>query len=286
MTIGIIGAGRVGGGLARALAAHGYRVGAVASRRRTSADALASHLPGCDARDTPQEVADACDLVFIATPDDAIGPVAASVGWRPGTAVVHCSGAVEIDALAPAQVAGAQVGGFHPMQIFEDPASAVRALAGATIALEAGEPLLGRLRAMAEAIGGRPITLPPGARVVYHASASFASPFVVVMLEEAARLWEGIGLTADDALAALLPLARGTLDIVARGGTARATRGPAARGDVGTTTRHLEALGAADPEAARVYRFLLRKALPLARMRGSLTAEGAVALERLLAREG
>ncbi len=285
MRIGFIGAGRVGTGLARVLTTHGYAVVAVASRHRASAEALAVQVPGCMVHEAAQAVADTCDLVFVTTPDDAIAPVAASVRWREGMAVVHCSGAAEVETLAPARAAGAQVGGFHPLQIFEDAEAAARNLRGAIIAVEAGEPLAGELGAIAEAIGGRPIALPPGARVIYHASASFASPFVAALLQEAARLWERIGLSADDALAALVPLARGTLDIVERAGTARATGGPAARGDLGTIRRHLAALARTDGEAALMYRRMLLTSLPLAQTRGSLSEAGAAELAGMLREE-
>ena len=44
--IGFVGAGAVGGSLAVALSKQGYRVVAVASRSRSSAESLAARLPG------------------------------------------------------------------------------------------------------------------------------------------------------------------------------------------------------------------------------------------------
>ena len=99
-TIGFIGAGAVGGTLAVALGQAGYRVVAVASRTFASAHRLAQRLVGCTAYAAPQQVVDACELVFISTPDDAIGQVAAGLTWRAGQRVVHCSGATSLDVFA------------------------------------------------------------------------------------------------------------------------------------------------------------------------------------------
>lgn len=48
------------------------------------------------------------------------------------------------------------------------------------------------------------------------------------------RIWQGFGKSAAEALAALVPLARGTLDSIARDGTVSGLAGPISRGDTGT----------------------------------------------------
>ena len=72
-------------------------------------------------------------------PAGAIAPccqaVAQAVGWRSGQGVAHCSGAVEVTALAPAQVAGAVIGGFHPLQAFATVEAALAVLPGSFFAL-------------------------------------------------------------------------------------------------------------------------------------------------------
>ena len=58
----------------------------------------------------------------------------------------------------------AQVGGFHPLQMFADPEVAARGLKGCAIAVEAEEPLAGTLLHMVADLGARPLRVPPGAR--------------------------------------------------------------------------------------------------------------------------
>ncbi|MEY4710656.1 MAG: hypothetical protein RIS88_106, partial [Pseudomonadota bacterium] len=121
--IGFIGAGRLGKALAWSLAQRGLRVVAVASDTIEGAQELAAPIRGCAAM-SDQAVADACDLVFITTPDEVIARAVAAVTWRAGVSVVHCSGVTEVAALDAAAAAGAAIGGFHPMQTFGDPQAA------------------------------------------------------------------------------------------------------------------------------------------------------------------
>src|SRR5437764_2852249 len=91
--IGFVGAGAVGSTLARAFAARGAHVVAITSRTPAHAEALARVLPGTIVVAGVAEVAAACDLVFLAVPDDAISALAAAIPWSAGQSVVHLSGA-------------------------------------------------------------------------------------------------------------------------------------------------------------------------------------------------
>jgi len=282
LRIGFIGAGRVASGLGLALAGHGYAVVASSSRNVRSAQALAARVPGMKAVSHAQEVADAATLVFITTPDDLIGETAAGVAWRSGQSVAHCSGAADVDVLASARAAGARIGGFHPLQNFAVPETAARELAGCTFAIEAEEPLAGTLDAIARSLGGVPLRLPPGVRALYHASASYAGPFVVRLLLEAASLWSAFGVEPDAALRALLPLARGTLASVSASGSHAYIGGAVARGDVGTVRRHLEAMRRFAPDRRASYARLLLEIVPVAVHQGTLSEDRANELTALL----
>lgn len=262
--LAFIGAGRLGQTLARALAAQGLSIVAVASRSDAAARDLAARLPGCSALGAEQAVA-AADLVFLTVPDDAIAALAEALPWRAGQAVVHCSGATELSALDGAARRGAEVGGFHPLQIFSDPERALALLPGSTVAIEAGVALSQALHELAALLGMNPLTLQPGTRAAYHGAASFAASFLLSMLDEASQVWAAIGLPRQQALQSLLPLARGTLDAAASKGLAQALAGPISRGDAGVLAAHLRAFDALGSEHGRFYRELARRQLSLAR---------------------
>ena len=190
MNIGVIGPGRVGGGLARLLAERGYAAPAVAGRTPERAQNLAASLPACEAVPA-QEVADTCDLVFITTPDSAIAAVARAVSWRPGQGVVHCSGALPAAALAMVEKFGALPGAFHPLQTLPDAQAACANLPGSFVAIEAAEPLLGRLTAIADALGCAWGYVPPASRPAYHAAAVLVSNYTVALAHAGVELWRG-----------------------------------------------------------------------------------------------
>ena len=101
-TVGFVGAGRTGSALALNLAQAGYPVVAVASRSAASAHRLAARIGGCTPLPDAQAVAGTAELVFVTTPDDVIAQVVSGVSWHSGQGVVHCSGALGLEPLAPA----------------------------------------------------------------------------------------------------------------------------------------------------------------------------------------
>jgi predicted short-subunit dehydrogenase-like oxidoreductase (DUF2520 family) len=279
-TLGIVGAGRVGTGLALSFARAGFPVVAVASRSAASARRLARRLRGaCVA--TPQQVADRAELVFLAVPDDAIEAAASAIRWRAGSACVHCSGAGDLDLLARAAADGARAGGFHPLRMFGEPGKSFD-LRGCAIAIAGPAPLARTLERLARAVGARPLRLPEGARALYHIGANFSGAFVVALIAETVALWKTLGIREKDALAALLPLLHGSADNVARLGLAGALGSVVARGDVGTIRRHLDALAAGAPQSLGLYRLLSLRTVPLALAKGTLKPEAARRIETLL----
>ena len=269
--IGFIGIGTLGRGLALALDAAGRPVTAAASRRRESADWLAARIPGCIAMDAAQQVADACDLVFITTPDGAIAGVASGVDWRSGQGVAHCCGAASVELLESAAASGAAVGAMHPFQTFAGlsaPADAARRLDGVTFAIAANGWLESYLPDLAAALGGRAIAISDELRPLYHASAVLGCGYVATLLHAAISLWEPLGLHADDGASAVMPLVRATVEAIANAGTLAAATGPAVRGDAATTAAHLAALTHHAPHLAPLYRELTIATLPLAQDKG------------------
>jgi predicted short-subunit dehydrogenase-like oxidoreductase (DUF2520 family) len=280
--LGFIGAGRVAHTLARAAQQAGWAVSHVASRQAGRAQALADALPGCSAVSMEAVVAH-CDLVLLTVSDDAIASVCAGLPWHPGQAAVHCSGATEVAALQTAAAAGAAVGGFHPLTVFADAAATLPSLPGCTVAIEAQGALKLTLDQLAQDLHLRPLSLPPGARARYHAAAHYAGAFLNALLGEAARLWASFGASEAQVLAALVPLARSTLNAAQTGGLAGSLPGVVSRGDVGTLRKHLDALDALpEQDIAALYRELALRTLRTARGAGRLDAAQVAAIEALL----
>jgi predicted short-subunit dehydrogenase-like oxidoreductase (DUF2520 family) len=280
----VVGAGRVGTGLAVLLSRAGHRIVA-ASGRNGSRARIEHYLPGVPVV-SGAEATEAADVVILGVPDDVIEPTSAELAeagaLRDGQSVVHFSGATSLDALEAARLAGATVLSLHPLQSVPTVEAAIARLPGAAMAVtahdEVGYALGERLAADA---GGRPFRLPDERKPLYHAAAVFCSNYLVAVEGLAERLFREAGL--DDPVDLFAPLARATLDNVLEDGPATALTGPAARGDAGTVQRNLEALRAHAPDAAAAYVALARVALDLAEHAGTLDAEGRARVEEVLA---
>ncbi len=247
-TTRIIGPGRAGRSLARALGEAGWTV-----------------LPLLGRGDDLADAALGADVLVLAVPDDAIAGVAASVRPASSTVVVHLAGSLGAGVLAPHPRRAA----LHPLVVLPDPETGARRLrSGVTFAL-AGDPAAAEI---ATALGGSVVPVPDEARAAYHAAASVAANHVVALLGQVERIAGAAGLP----LEAFLPLARAAVEDAGRLGPRRALTGPAARGDWQTLARHLAAI----PESERAgYRAGVGLALQLTVGPGAVVPEPAAAPE-------
>jgi predicted short-subunit dehydrogenase-like oxidoreductase (DUF2520 family) len=282
LKIGFIGAGTVGTALAVLLSSKGYRFVGASRRTRTIEGKKTSMVSNLRILDTNQEVADAADLVFITTPDGAIGKVASEVRWLSGQSVVHCSGADSVDILEPARKSGAMVGGFHPLQTFAGVERAIENIPGSTFGIEAEEPLLTTLKDMADALGGNWIKLEAGDKVAYHAAAVFACNYLVTLVKMATDLWQTFSIPTDQSTKALLPLIKGTLHNIETIGIPDCLTGPIARGDTGTINKHLKALHEKAPALLFPYKELGLQTIPVALAKGKIDEKQAKEMESVL----
>jgi predicted short-subunit dehydrogenase-like oxidoreductase (DUF2520 family) len=120
-------------------------------------------------------------------------------------------------------------------------------------------------------------------RVAYHAAASMVSNDVVGLFACAVEMLESIGPSRPEAIAALLPLASGTLSQLADSGLRGGLTGPVARGDAETLADHLDELSRRSPDAALIHRALSRTLLNLTERLGpTLSATDRKRMRRLL----
>lgn len=280
---GIVGAGSVGTALGVALERAGWPVTAVASRDPGRRERFRSLVGGVRAFAEPEALVDDVELVILAVPDDVVAPLAGSLRLYAGQAIVHTSGLLGAEVLAPALGAGSQAGAFHPLVAFADLDRALAALPGATIAIEGDEDLAAHLADMADAIGAVPVRIAPGSKAAYHAAAVMAAGGVVALLDVVREIAAATGMDEAGALRIYLPLLRQTVDNAEALGVERALTGPAPRGDAGTVAAHLAALRAEAPDALPVYRALLDRSIAIAQRRGALAPEAAERLRTALA---
>ena len=280
--IGIVGAGAVGTALGVALTRGGWPVHGVASREPARRERFRSLVPGVRAFSDATPLVEEVELIILAVPDDAIPGVAGSLHMYSGQAMIHTSGLLGAEALAGAMAAGTQVGSFHPLVAFADLERAVAALHGATIAIEGDDQLLDLLARMAEAVGGTPVRIAPGAKAAYHAAAVLAAGGFVALLDAIVELGRVAGLDEAGSLAIYGPLIEQTLGNARTLGVAAALTGPMTRGDRGTVARHLATVAEHAPAVLPLYLAAAEREIQLAVGRGALTPEAAEGLRLAL----
>jgi predicted short-subunit dehydrogenase-like oxidoreductase (DUF2520 family) len=282
LKLGFIGAGTVGTALAFRLNRQGYQISAVASRSRDSAVRFLQTVGSGKIYHDPQSVADNADFVFLTTPDDAIPDIVETVRWHSGQYLVHCSGADSVDVLEPARMVGALVGSFHPLQTFASIQKAIDNLPGSTFALEADGSLFDILKEMALSLNGQWIKLGAGDKAAYHAAAVMTSNYLVTLIKLATDLWGSFGIPREQALHALMPLLKGTVNNLENLGLPKALTGPIARGDIGTVQIHLRALNDSAPGVIPAYCEMGLQTVPIAVAKGKINQSQAYQLTNML----
>lgn len=211
-TIAIVGAGRVGRVLSRALRGAGFDVLGPLRREQS--------MP-------------TVDIALLCVPDTAIAAVAFVA--RPHARLVgHVSGATP---LADVDFS------LHPLQTFTGSETPdVFHGIGAAIDGRTDDALL-VAEQLALALGARPFRVDDAHRASYHAAASFASNFTLTVLDAAERLAIASGIPSDDARGRLATLVRQTVQNWSASGAASVLTGPIARGDEATVARQREAAG-------------------------------------------
>ncbi|MEU6845715.1 DUF2520 domain-containing protein [Streptomyces sp. NPDC046716] len=283
LTVGVVGAGRVGPALAASLQLAGHRPVAVSGVSDASVRRAATLLPDVPLV-PPAEVLARADLVLLTVPDDILpGLVEGFVetgSIRPGQLLVHTSGRFGAKVLDPALRAGALPLALHPAMTFTGTAVDVQRLAGCSFGVTAPEELRLAAEALVIEMGGEPEWIAEEMRPLYHAALALGANHLVTLVAQAMDLLRDAGVTAPDRM--LGPLLGAALDNALRSGDAALT-GPVARGDAGTVAAHVAELRAHAPQTVAGYLAMARATADRALAHGLLKPELAEDLLDVLA---
>ena len=276
-TVAIIGAGRVGGVIGKLLAKAGFAVSAIVCRTPQSAEKAQKFIGSGNAMTDPVKAVATADIIFITTPDGAIKSVcdriAAEKGFRPGSLVIHTSGAHTLDLLDSAKNLGAQRAVIHPLQSLPGMEQGAKNLPGSYFRIEADPEAIQTARELVQVLGGIELALPKWrsdqqSAALYHAGAVAVSNYFVALIEYGLRFYQELGADKQQALQAVLPLIKGTLGNIEALGTTKALTGPIARGDGETIRGHIQAMEERLPDLLPLYRELAKQTIAIARERG------------------
>ncbi|MDJ0393431.1 DUF2520 domain-containing protein [Rhodococcus sp. G-MC3] len=268
LTVGIVGAGRVGTALGEALERVGHLVVGCSAVSEDSRHRARTRLP--DTQILPvDEVARRAELLILAVPDTELGSIAtglaATGAIAPGKLVAHTSGANGIAVLAPLTACGAVPLAIHPAMTFsgypEDTDRLASACFGITAADEIGYAVA---QALVLELGGEPVHVAEERRTLYHAALAHGSNHLVTLIADAVDAlgvaldgpgFPGMDTEPEAAQRVLAPLVTAALENALRRGQGALT-GPVARGDLAAVHKHLDVLNEVDPRIAEGYRAL------------------------------
>ena len=240
-TVNILGPGRVGSALSRALLPLGWTLGAVITRT-----AIPETISG--------------DVLFVTVPDAEICSAFASVADRcmPGMTVAHCAGAQgsELWDGFAIQYTNLHFGAMHPLQTVPTDAPPT-VFAGVFAAIDARDDVgAACLRSIAASLEMVPVAIPGNLRTRYHAAATIASNHVTALIGQVERIVAELPIP----LEAFAALSSASVSNAYAGGAANALTGPVRRGDLATVQAHMNAL---PPEERMLYQQLAIAALRL-----------------------
>lgn len=250
MKVAIVGYGRVGKVLLKALPAAGWDVCQIITRQNVTdlAVPVANSLADLNGN---------ADLVLLCLRGRDLIQTALETPQlntnNPGF-LFHTAGALSAEVLAPARERGWHVLSWHPMQTFtgDEEGSLLR---GVTFGIDGDDKAIAIGERLARDLGGFPFIVPPDRRAEYHLGAVIACNLLVELVAAASEMFSKAGMSEEHALQAVAPLMKATIDNLARKGLASSITGPLQRGDLETIQRHLETLKDC-PGIDRLYRLL------------------------------
>ena len=274
MAVGFIGAGKVGFSLGRYFSGHSIKVSGYYSRNPKSAREAAD-FTGTGFYTSIDDLMRDSKVIFITTPDDAIGQIweqlkAANICDR---IVCHCSGVLSSEIFSDISAPRYRCRGYsiHPLLAVSSRLDSYKELSNTLFTIESSandgaarhsETQTDEIDAIFCACGNQVIHLRPQDKARYHAAAVMASNLVLGLAKTAEEELQNCGFSRKDALGALVPFMQRNVAHLENHTPEEVLTGPVERGDVQTVCTHLETLVAENRE---IYRLLSGKALGLAK---------------------
>lgn len=243
MKIGIVGAGKVGCSMGKYLEEHGQAVMGYFSKSKKSVEEAATFVH-TGAFLTLEELVEACDVIWITTPDDAIAAVWESVRRLlvHDKIICHFSGSLSSDVFSKRDESGVKACSIHPVYAFSDKFTAFQQLNTAMFTMEGDEEALFVMKPLFESMGNKVQVIAPEMKARYHAAAVMASNLMIGLYRMSEKMLMDCGFDEETAEELLRPLVRGNIDKLLASTPQEALTGPVERGDEKTIQKHLPVL--------------------------------------------
>jgi len=287
--IAVIGAGKLGSALARALSEHGFKVIAIYDRNANRAIKCAEQCRHLTRFIPLHEFPTDLSLLFICVPDDELKNAAQEAAEKltitRQTVAAHCSGVKSAEILLPLKKMTHHLASCHPAQTFPGLTDDWQRLSNISFGLEGEAGALERLQQLVQNLHSQFVIIPSEKKPLYHLGCALASNYLAAITDAALEVTQRAGIESAQALPVLEPLLRTTLDNLIANGPARAATGPIIRGDAGTVQEHITALYKNIPELLPLYSLLGMRLTHIALDRPDSNREKLAIIKELLLKE-
>jgi len=245
MNIVIVGAGRVGTSLSKALDRSGHNILRIISRSTEKAEKLANVLGSGYGKDLT--IPEDCEVVIVAVNDDAIHGVMKKLKAPDKTVIAHTAGSVGLEVFGSDIV---NYGVFYPLQTFTDGRDFnFREI---PVFIEGNnDHTSSLLRSLAASVSETVIYLISEKRKYLHLAAVFVCNFVNHMYYAGKEISGQAGME----FKVLLPLLEETMEKASDLGPEKSQTGPAVRNDKKTIEKHLDLLSFS-PDLHKIYQVI------------------------------
>ena len=236
MKTGFIGAGKVGCSLGKYLSQK-YEISGFFSRNSVSAE-KASEIAGGNAFESPAQLAENSDIIFLTVPDGLIAET-----WEKykelfcGKIICHCSGALSSEIFEDSQVYNVKTCSVHMFQAVSDKENSWKLLKNSVFTVEGNARQT--LKNMLVSLGNEVQEIDADKKTLYHLSAVFSSNLVTGLLYSAEKMLEQCGFSEQTAEKAICSIALGNISNINKQGIVNSLTGCVERNDTETLVRHL-----------------------------------------------
>lgn len=243
MSIGFIGAGRVGYTLGRYFFEKKLLLSGYYSRNAASS-LDASDFTHSRAFDTMEELAACSDIIFITTPDESIYSAYCELKQYDlrDKIICHCSGALSTRIFDGIDSLGACAYSVHPAFAVSDKYNSYKEFSKAFFTVEGSEEKMHIMQTLLERLQNPYQVIKAEDKTKYHTALVLSSNLVIALYHMASDLLCDCGFDALSAVDVLNPLFLNNAQALADKGCAQALTGPVDRNDASTVKKHLSAM--------------------------------------------
>jgi len=288
--IAVIGVGRLGSALVKALHRNHYSIIGIVDRNITRAEKIAQFVEAEIFSEVVFDLRDA-GIIFISVPDDEIASVVADLNKHfkqnlISEFVFHTSGVLTSDVFDPLRKYRIAGSCFHPLQAFAGEEDDWKKFQNIYFGVEGDRAAIGKASQIIKDLKGYKVIISKESRSMYHLACTMASNYMVSLMLPVVDLFKKMNFSEQETLNILYPLLSTTLSNLKHRGTEGALTGPISRGDVGTIIKHLETLSYHFPAYKSIYQLHGKLLLNLKSVCDKIPMEKYLDIMKLLNGEG